>query len=217
MITTTINAQQGLPYKAIIIYKNQTRLTHASLHAIQEGIIQEGQALSTTALRQALERLSRKAQGSAKKELLPSNVLYQNDNEVLFFTQTIVRPHLYKSGGQQRPNPALLWQVRGRKLRLFALDSNERPNLDSKIYHAPYFNTTAHGVCTGDVVLPNQVSPNNQAAYVDGFFNSVFTHPSGHKNYNYPGSFSEMWEEASRLGHFPVEYLLEYGTLKQIL
>lgn len=216
MIKTTIAHNHGLPHRVIVIYKNNHSITHASWHEVVNGVILEGKPLSETTLKRALESLNKNSKGLDKK-ILPGNVLYHSPEEMIFFTPAMVKPHLYKGGGQLRPNPPLLWQVKSKQLRLFALGSDQRPSEDSKIYHAPYFNTTPQGVCTGDVKLPQEVSPHNQEAYIEGFFHSVFTHPSGHKNYNYPGSFSEMWEEASRLGYFPVEYLLEYGSLKSIL
>lgn len=216
-----IQTPQSHPFRAIVLYGRPENIVHASSHDIEDGVLQEGKPLQYWALRGALNKL---VGSKTKRYLLPPNVLYYqpNDQELLFYTPAMLQPHIYQhtfnkeaAKGEVFPNPALLWFVHGRRMRLFALDSEERPSQNSQLYHAPYFNTDANGVCVGSMPLLAQPEPTAWESYVQAFFLSVFTHPIGNKNYNYPGSFQEMWQEAKQKGYFPKEFLQPYITLEQ--
>lgn len=211
------------PFRAIVLYGDQHEIQQVSLHSIHNGQLSEGRPLTYQALYRALNQLAQERKRAAY--LTPANVLYYNPSSytLIFYTPAMHKTHLYQLNhsnvrrGDVYPNPPLLWILRQRQMKLFALDSDERPTLQSQVYQAPYFNTQANGVCVGDMPLNPKPHPSIWESYVEAFFGSAFTHPTGTKNYNYPGSYTEMWQQAKELGHFPSTFLLPYAKLEDIL
>jgi len=75
------------------------------------------------------------------------------------------------------PQPALVFGVTSSAWFVYALADDERPGPEAKLLRAPYFNVWTDGqVCTGNVQLPDTLSPATLARYERAFFDSEFTH-----------------------------------------
>ena len=107
------------------------------------------------------------------------------------------------------PQPPLLFIAGERSLRVFALAGDERPTGSSPVYTAPYYNTSAGGVCLGSTPLPTTLSPDDTEGYADAFFHSAFTHGTAERLLKgWGGSYGEFWAQARGRGAFPLRHLV---------
>lgn len=116
------------------------------------------------------------------------------------------------------PVPALLFAVLGMALNIWALKDNKRPDANTEIYHAPFFNIYEHsGVCMGNTKLPEQASPGSIDLWEKQFFDSAF---SGDVIPQMEGTTGKLlWRRLIGSGkkRFPVRCLKKYGTLEKII
>ena len=82
-------------------------------------------------------------------------------------------------GSAPCPVPAMVWMLKRETLYVFALACHERPQPDTPVYQAPFFNVDADGeVCYGTAAPPS-----TQLCALDAweamFFESRFSHPNG--------------------------------------
>ena len=82
--------------------------------------------------------------------------------------------------GKLFPHPALLFVVRNGVLFVRALSNDRRPDQDTKVAAAPYWNIDSNGaVCAGTMRCPKSLTVASIAAWQQAFFQSEFTHPGG--------------------------------------
>lgn len=209
--------------RAILIYENARTSydgptdTFASVHGVRyDGAIpslEPGKLVSIEAVRD----LSKALQQVSGLELLPPHVLAANSETLAWFEPARTRvmffqcsdPLLTQLSGTPFKQPALLFIAQQRRLRVLALDNDERPTAESKLYVAPYWNTNTSGVCLGSTPLPESLCVRNSEGYSGGFFTSAFTHGSNTLLYrNWGGTMGELWQHVNEQGHFPLEYLI---------
>ena len=79
--------------------------------------------------------------------------------------------------------PALLWKATKTGLRVFAFRGNKRPNMETPLFHAPFFNTSKSGeVCMGNariLIAENATLADFMLLWERAFWNSYFSHPAG--------------------------------------
>lgn len=107
--------------------------------------------------------------------------------------------------------PALLWKAGKNSLSIFAVQ-DERINVGSVLYHAPFFNVYADGrVCMGNVAvkIPNDCGLENfMALWQDYFFNSYFSHLFG-QHVPVKGNVVQLWQNLiDNKEPFPIECLI---------
>jgi PRTRC genetic system protein B len=217
--------------KALMIYTG----THAyvTVHDVlrdEQGRPHYGppEALSAEFVRNLSELLNQKAVRGI--EVLPNNVLCLTDDLVAWWSPAAVRPMFFESAtdqdanalsGQVFPHPPLVFVATERQLSVRALPGNERPNSDTQLLSAPYWNTYEDGsICTGSMHLPTaDVSSSVTADWERGFFESAFTHPSGAVRLtSYKGGIIPMWTSVLGREAFPDRYLVAaYETLLQFI
>ncbi len=116
------------------------------------------------------------------------------------------------------PVPALLFAVQGRALYVWALKDNSRPDPDTEIYHAPFYNIYENsGVCMGNTKLPEHTAPESIHLWEKQFFDSAF---SGDMIPRIEGTTGKLlWRRLIGSGklRFPVKYLKKHSTLKKII
>lgn len=137
--------------------------------------------------------------------LLPSNVLHLNPSEngqviwyckpqkrKLFFVESLAIPNgiAYM--------PTLVFKATKTELSVYALKSNRRPTMNTKLYYAPFFNIYESGkICMGTVDI--QVKDANSLEefinlWEEYFFNSYFAHLLS--NYNpIKNNIVEFWQK----------------------
>lgn len=98
------------------------------------------------------------------------------------------------------PHPGLVLAVTGGHWFVYALKGTARPAPDQELFRAPYFNVWESGeICTGNVRLPDTLTPAALAVYERAFFDSEFTHPNMRGRgelVRWPGGPYAFWKAA---------------------
>lgn len=114
------------------------------------------------------------------------------------------------------PHPGLVFAVVKGNWFVFALESAKRPQLDTPLYHAPYFNVYDDGgICAGSAAKPKGIAAGAIPQWEAAFFDSEFTHINGSiKKARHPRGEYAMWKELldGKYPTFPVEYLAPQTT-----
>jgi PRTRC genetic system protein B len=77
----------------------------------------------------------------------------------MFFSDSGADPDLKNLNGKLCPHPPLLFKACGSHLWVRALAKDERPEAETKLYMAPYWNCYDNGVCcTGSMKIPREKS-----------------------------------------------------------
>ena len=228
--------------RALLLYEQKRDYQHApafvSVHDIQRH--ERGAALAVGRLlseRELLELLTRLT-GKGALRYLPPHVLAASSAGIAWFASAQQRPLFFNTSnfgasradpyldetisGHAYPVPALLFIAGSAGLRLYALDRDERPTPDTRLYRAPFYNLFSDGrVCSGSMPRPTGVTPERTSDYERAYFGSYFSHPNAAPLLNpsaWGGTYGEAWARARELERFPSEWLVEQGmTLAQAL
>jgi PRTRC genetic system protein B len=118
------------------------------------------------------------------------------------------------------PHPPLVFKICQHELFVRALELDVRPNANTPLKTAPYWNTEGSTglVCAGTMRIPQEVTANSITEWETAFFSSSFTHPSGAVRLTtHPKGFAGLWLSlADREARFPTELLTDARqTLRQ--
>ena len=179
--------------------------------------LEPAQPLSTEFLRRLAEGLGRRM----APEVLPENVLAKTPDLIVWWTRACLRVMFFSGGteetrslnGHVYPHPALVFKVKGQSLFVRALANDARPDAQTALKTAPYWNTRQGNglVCLGTTRLPDSTSADSVIEWEQAFFRSSFTHAYGAVRLtSFPGGFTALWNHlASREGFFPVKFLTD--------
>jgi PRTRC genetic system protein B len=161
--------------------------------------------------------------------IIPQNVLAINTEKegyAVWYTPPMER-HLFFIESLGIPSvpvkiPAMIWKAGRESLHLFAVKGSRKPNLQSLLHHAPYFNMHPDGrVCMGSVrinIEPDTCLEDFMSVWERYFFNSYFSHTidGGSK---VAVNIVQIWQEQGRTGQkFPEAHLVKTNlTLQRIL
>ncbi len=205
--------------RAVLLYQDERQIdTFATVHqvtGVEDGspTLAAGRLLNLEGLRTIHKALYK----MQKLSINPPHVLASSPERIVWFEPARPRvmfysgqdPYLNDLSGRTFPQPPLLFIAGESSLRVFALASNERPTADSKVFTAPYYNTSSGGVCLGSMPLPTELSPNDTDAYSAAFFHSAFTHGTAQRLLKgWGGSYGELWTDAQERGTFPMQHLV---------
>jgi PRTRC genetic system protein B len=203
-------------------YRHPFLTLHEVIHEGDEARLAEGQLVTPQMLIDLMAGLGR----SIPMEILPERVLVRTPEVIvwwsraqqhrMFFSDRGGDAALKRMNGRMYAHPPLLFKASGSHLWIRALASNERPNADTNLYMAPYWNCYDNGVvCTGSMKIPREKSVAQIGAWEQSFFQSEFTHAGGvRKHTRYPGGFLAMWQSLEGATNFPSSYLV---NVKQTL
>jgi PRTRC genetic system protein B len=118
------------------------------------------------------------------------------------------KPGLQHVSRREVQHPPLLWVVEARRLHLFALGANERPDAASPLFQAPYLNTYADGWVCGEFDWPATVSPEAIPDWEARFFDSSGTKVWASRLTAYPGGHDALWPAMLEADTFPLETLV---------
>ncbi len=160
--------------------------------------------------------------------LMPANVLHINPKgtgEVIWYTPA-QEVNIYFANALEIPNgkakvPPMIWKAGKESLSVFALNKNKKPNSNSSLFHAPYFNIYRSGsVCMGtvDVKFEDSCLEEFMQRWQDYFWNSYFSHLLDDFN-PVTVNIVQLWKSQTKNGKdFPLEILKKTNyTLKDIL
>jgi PRTRC genetic system protein B len=216
--------------QAVLIYRDNSA-AFATLHDVQGDKDQApylgpGQSLTTAFLRSLTQGLG----STISPEILPENVLVRTPDLVVWWSKAARQVMFFDGGtngaaalnGHVYPHPPLVFKVYQHELFVRALECNIRPNADTALKTAPYWNTEGSRglVCAGTMRIPQETRADNISARESSFFSSSFTHPSGAVRLtSYPQGFAGLWLSlADRENPFPTEFLTDARqTLRQFV
>ena len=192
--------------QALLIYRGDSnRDAFVTLHEVSR----QTQAPPTlgpaeTLTQGFLDSLLEAVGGAAAVEVLPENVLARTQNMIAWWVSA--RPRcmffehaqgaLAKVNGKVCPQPPLVMRVDPRGLSIRALVENKRPQANTRMMVAPYWNTYASGsVCLGSMRAPKAASVSAMERWETSFYESAFTHPNDAQRLTaHPGGSEGLWE-----------------------
>lgn len=208
-------------YQALLLFRNDHgNRFMATVHGVAQAdtagtpALGAGQILSTAALRE----LTRQLGTSCQAEYLPDHVIARAPDLIAWWTPAAIRPMFFRTGseladisGKLFPHPALFFVVRHGLLHVRALAVSRRPEAQTKLAAAPYWNIDNDGrVCTGTMRVPRSVSISSIPAWQQAFFQSEFTHPGGAGRLTKrKGGTTALWKSLAGKKLFPRSSLME--------
>ena len=216
-------------HQAILLYRNEQASRHmATVHSIVQTatdgapVLGAGQLMTTAVLRE----LARALGTACPAEFLPEQIVARTAELLAWWMPAVIRPIFFRAGseladvsGQRFPHPALLFVVRNGLLYVRALRSSQRPNAETKLYAAPYWNTGNDGaVCAGTMRVPKSAGVKTIAAWEQAFFQSEFTHPGcAGRLTTRKGGTAALWKGLAGKQSFPTATLLPTESLSAYL
>jgi len=216
-------------YQAVLLYRNDhgnrfMATVHGVVQKETDGtpLLGSGQLLSTAALRELTKQLG----ASCPAEFLPENVVARTPELIAWWTPATIRPMFFRDGselagvsGKVFPHPALLFVARNGPLFVRALPNNRRPNPDTRLAAAPYWNIDSNGaVCAGTMRIPKSVTVASISGWQQAFFQSEFTHPGGAGRLTKrKGGTAALWRSLAGKKVFPRSALMEMEPLNEYL
>ena len=222
---------QSAPMKlvhAILLYGTERTIRLATVHQPvsdpQGGppLLDAGEPLT----RDFLDILVRGLGSELPAAFLPHNVLVYSTSLTAWWEPAQVRSMFFTADcdgktldGKLVPHPPLVFAVRNGRLMIWALAEDHRPDTDTWLYMAPYWNTYEDGsVCHGSMPTPRTVTIGNLPQWSHAFFASRFTGSNlGIQQCSHAEGFIGLWRSLVGKKEFPVEYLLRKGTLRETL
>ncbi len=208
---------------AILLYGGTKGISFASVH---EPYRDQGGAPYLDAGRPiTVEFLRSMAHGlrlQLSLEVLPETVLVRTPDFVAWWVPAAIRPMFFSAtsdgktlNGKLYPHPPLVFAVEGdHSLRIRALFEDRRPNRDSALAVAPYWNINPAGdLCLGSMPTPRSAGLDCLGEWVDGFFRSEFTHSNATKLTDHPEGHLGLWRDLAGRKEFPTEWLAPAGNL----
>jgi PRTRC genetic system protein B len=216
--------------QAVLIYRDSSA-AFATLHEVQGDKNQApylgpGQPLTTGFLR----TLARGLGSRITPEILPENMLVRTADSIVWWSSAQRQVMFFGGGtdeaaklnGRMYPHPPLLFKVCRHELFVRALEHDVRPNANTPLKTAPYWNTEGSRglVCAGTMRIPQEVTADSISEWETAFFSSSFTHPSGAVRLTtHPQGFAGLWLSlADCEDRFPTELLTDARqTLRQFV
>jgi PRTRC genetic system protein B len=175
-----------------------------------------------------VEDLTRSLGGRTAAEILPDNILAKTDRMIAWWTPRQHRQMFYQNvekksedlNGRIFPQPPLVWRAQDGELKIRALKQNQRPNAETKLAVAPFWNLSDNGtLCTGSMRRPTGSSVATVALWERGFYESAFTHANVGRLTRHAGGFEGLWSGlAGKRTPFPADSLIELPeTLQQFV
>ena len=213
---------------ALLIYREGRRsfITWHAVTAQKQGppLLGPAQPLATAFVEDLAESLS----GGATAEVLPESVLAKTDRMIAWWTPRRVHRMFFENaeGKAQRlngklfPQPPLVWRVAHGDLKIRALSENKRPEAQTTLAVAPFWNLSDDGgVCLGSMRCPESGSVGSIDAWEQGFYESAFTHANVGRLTRVEGGHDALWAKLEgKRTVFPADALIRLPqTLAQFI
>jgi PRTRC genetic system protein B len=188
---------------------------HDVVHEDGEARLSAGQLVSPPLLRSLLAALA----PTPAIEVLPEKVIARSADVVVWWSPARTRAMFFSHrggdktlqqlNGKRYPHPPLLFRASGKNLWIRALPRNTRPQADTKLTMAPYWNCYDNGVvCAGTMQIPTTRTLAALEQWESAFFTSAFSHAAGvTKHTRHPKGLLAMWNELQGKPQFPGRYL----------
>ena len=192
---------------ALLLYSSSDgRSVYASNHQViyaedapNVPLLGPGSAPSKKVLAQLGEKISAAA---AFAGFIPENLLYMAPRLIAWWCPPQPR-HLWFTtqddvigeASATITQPGVVFLVSSGRLYVFSTEGEERPQPETPLYKAPYFNVWESGeVCTGNVAMPKSMDAGAMKDYERAFYGSRFTHPNDPNLVSCQGGAIPMWK-----------------------
>ena len=215
--------------RAIVLYNNQETAC-ATIHEVATTEGQGCPVLLAGALltRDALDKIVQQLAGApnAQRRLLPKNALCVDKDFMAWHVPARRLPIFFNTGdkafnkemeGATVLHPPLLFAAKPRVLSVWALSSDTRPEGDTPVYRAPYYNLYEGGnMCAGTVSLPQEPTVTELAVWEQAFYETNFTHSnySGKLTWHKDGH-NGLWREMAKKQR-KVPEVFSFGALVSV-
>jgi len=206
---------------ALLVYGSQIATLHRPVIHDDRLTLGEGTPLTEDTLRDLIHTLH----PSPSLEIFPESLLYRDTTTTVWFTHPTTRRMWFKTlpalNGKVFHQPTCVWAVHSGTLFVRAVAGRRRPTLDTPLLLAPYYNVNGEGVvCAGSMTRPDTTTIATLDAWINGFFDSSFTHANPGFQWRKGITFQAMWQLAQSKP-FPTRRLAParqtlYSWLKQI-
>jgi PRTRC genetic system protein B len=153
-------------------------------------------------------------------EILPENVLVRTLDTIVWWTPAQHRVMFFTGdraaefaalNGKSYPQPPLLFMAKDGRLLVRALTQDTRPDSDTALSVAPYWNVYANGdICLGSMARPETRTVRSIKAWETSFFASKFTHPNTPQITSFPSGYLDLCTSlAGQTSAYPREYLID--------
>lgn len=220
-------SSQYQPIKSLLIYAKQDGEDNPSVYVESYDISKFGnpinahpltvkETLSLSGLFQSAQEL--KTGFLRCKGVMPGKVLYVNPDQsgyALWYTPPQEVPLFFADAlGIQSGSgkvPAMVWRADRENLSVYALKDNRKPQIHTKLYHAPFFNVYTDGkVCMGNVRIrigQETRLEDFMAQWESYFWNSYFSHLMADFN-PVTENIVQLWQQQVATGRaFPCQLL----------
>ncbi len=192
---------------ALLVYGSEIATLHQPVLDNGRLTLGEGTPLTEDALRD----LIRTVQPNPALEIFPESLLYRDAATTVWFTRAMTRRMWFNKlpalNRQILHQPPCVWAVKSERLFVRALSSRRRPTLNASLLVAPFWNVDGRGlVCTGSMARPATTTTATLGDWVDGLFNSSFTHANPGFRWKNGITFERMWKLAQHRP-FPTHWL----------
>lgn len=168
----------------------------------------------------ALESLAEFADLAAKRTsyrgFVHERVVYVAPNALVWWVPACTRRVWFQHSGElgnasgDCQHPPLVFIAAPSKWSVFALRENARPDAQTALYRAPYFNVWESGeICVGNVATPDTIDSESIKPYEDAFFRSRFTHTNTDKLIKGRGGAVRLWKNLLNGAPFPINQLID--------
>ena len=192
MLTSSVNISSASLQlsKAILVYSGGSEAI-ATIHEVvsvkEKPTIQTGRLFTYSDLEALHGGLSDSANKHGAVWVEPTLLSY-GGGKTIWYSEPGKRAMFFKTNGSAGerlearallPVPGLVWMRTRESLYVYAFRGAKRPDYDTKLCQAPFFNVYDSGrVCEGSAIKPPEDAPN--IAWVNAFFQSRFTHANVH-------------------------------------
>ncbi|RJP53464.1 MAG: PRTRC system protein B [Anaerolineaceae bacterium] len=225
-VSTFSSSQSYRLSSAILVYQDASRNpAFASVHDVStddadKPIIQAGVPASKSGLMSLMRILDPKAM--VRPALKPPHVLAEGPGFFVWFSKPQPRQVWFdcKELGARTgraPCPGLIFIVTNKTWKIFAYKGRQRPDADTSLFVAPFFNVWNTGnICVGNARLPKGDMAYQSEAWEEAFFRSYFTHPNIHTAKGltrYRAGPFALWRDLldGRFARFPTRTLVPTG------
>jgi PRTRC genetic system protein B len=208
------------PQQALILYKGHGEVVIGRTHPVQKGeaglILGAGRQVS----HEEVEAFARSLSETPRtREILPACALYSDASllawhvparrRVIYFDGRAL-PALKRLSGSEVWHPPLLFVAQRKGLRVYALNSEERPEADTPLFVAPYPNLYDNGsMCSGNVRLPSALRWSEREGWERAFYDSAFTHSNAKTLTTHPQGLAGVWRRAKTIKSWHAQWLVE--------
>lgn len=197
------------PDFSLVFYKSSTEVRFITRHGFKGNIMQEGEIINEDDL---IKALSSKKGKTDKQDnvLINASLLLDNSNHLMWHSPSRNHSMWFRLNGKKPFRLVVEWtslmfyvNKKTRVLRVFALENNDRPTLDSNLYWCPLSNVYYdHRLCQGSAPLPSKIDGTTITEIENTLYDSAFdgfkhTHLFKSKKDNEAGGVA-FWENKAK-------------------